>query len=88
MNLFCKLFGHTWWPETHAPEPRWNTTKDGHVLVSTSADEGIRHSEICKRCGEVRNLGARGHDGDRPESADEAAEGAAGSDEEEERESA
>lgn len=72
MKLFCRLFGHTWWPETRTPELRWNTTKEGHVLVGTAPGEngGVRHIEVCKRCGEERDVGPRRHDADRPHEAE------------------
>jgi len=66
MNVFCRLFGHTWLPETRTPEVRWNTTKDGHILTSTAFGDGIRHVEICRRCGDEREAPARRHDGDKP----------------------
>lgn len=66
MNLFCRLLGHTWWPETFAPELRWNTTREGHTLVPTEIEREIRHVEVCRRCGQVRDAGPRRHDGDRP----------------------
>ncbi len=66
VNVFCRLFGHTWWPETETPDLRWNTTKDGQTLVPTSGDQDVRHYEVCKRCGTERDVGARRHDGDRP----------------------
>ena len=66
MNFFCRIFGHTWVPETIAPSPHWNTTKDGHILASTSGDEPVRHLDVCRRCGERRELPARRHDADRP----------------------
>lgn len=64
MNLFCRIFGHTWWPEVEAPQPRWNNTKDGDVLVPTAAETAVRHYEVCKRCGEQRDLEPRRHDQD------------------------
>lgn len=59
MNFFCSLFGHTWVPHTAAPEPRWNTTKDGVVLVPSQAAgqaEGgaVRYFDRCQRCGSER----------------------------------
>ena len=74
MNFFCRLFGHTWVPDIDVPEPRWNTTKDGHTLVPTSENESIRHLEVCRRCNEEREVGARSHDGDRPQVEPDAAE--------------
>ena len=73
MNFFCRIFGHTWWPETLAPSVRWNTTKDGHTLVSTIGEEEVRHLEVCRRCGEQRDVPRRRHDDDRPADAVEAA---------------
>ena len=66
MNVFCRLFGHTWIPETRAPFVRWNTTKDGHVLNPTVGSEPIQHLEVCRRCGLERASGPRKHDADRP----------------------
>lgn len=66
MNLFCRLFGHTWVPETRAPFVRWNTTKDGQVLNPTVGGEAIQHLEVCRRCAQERPASARRHDGDRP----------------------
>lgn len=66
MNVFCRLFGHTWIPETRAPSVRWNTTKDGHVLNPTVGEEAIQHLEICRRCGAEHAGAARRHDADRP----------------------
>jgi hypothetical protein len=66
MNVFCLLFGHTFVPETRAPQVRWNTTKDGHVLNPTVGDEAIQHLEICRRCGLEKADGPRRLDADRP----------------------
>ncbi|TAJ25207.1 MAG: hypothetical protein EPO68_00335 [Planctomycetota bacterium] len=59
MNFFCSLFGHTWVAHTAAPQPRWNTTKDGVVLVPsdppTHADAAaVRYFDRCQRCGSER----------------------------------
>ena len=66
MNVFCRLFGHTWVPETRAPQVRWNTTKDGQVLNATVGSETIQHLEVCRRCRMERVEGPRSHDADRP----------------------
>lgn len=66
MNLFCRLFGHTWWPETRAPHTRWNTTDDGLTLVPSFGEEEVTHVETCKRCGEERPAPKRRFDADRP----------------------
>ena len=52
MNFFCRLFGHTWIDELRAPDPRWNTTKAGVVLVPTYDGEAPRHVRVCRRCHE------------------------------------
>jgi len=65
MSVFCRLFGHTWWPVTRAPEPRWNTTKEGHTLVATVGEDGVRHVRVCKRCGREEPEPPRRHDADR-----------------------
>ena len=65
MSVFCKLFGHTWVPETIAPNRRWTTTKEGYTLKQTAIKEGdIRHLDRCARCGTERNAGPRRHDTD------------------------
>lgn len=66
MNLFCRLFGHTWLPETRVPQTRWNTTKDGHTLVPTSGESEVKHVLVCRRCAEERDDTPRRHDGDVP----------------------
>lgn len=66
MNVFCRLFGHTWIAETRSPGVRWNTTKDGHILTSSAEESDVRHLEVCRRCGEERSRPARRHDADRP----------------------
>jgi len=66
MNIFCRLFGHTWSPAIYAPEPRWNTTKDMQILASSSAEEKVRHFDKCVRCSEERDLPSRPLDSDKP----------------------
>lgn len=66
MNVFCRLFGHTWWPVTRVPETRWNTTKEGHTLAPTIQESAVQHLLECKRCGEERAEVSRRHDADRP----------------------
>jgi hypothetical protein len=66
MNLFCLFFGHTFLPETRSPLVRWNTTKDGHILVPTIGDDEVVHVEVCRRCGLERAAEKRRHDDDRP----------------------
>ena len=76
MNFFCRIFGHTWWPEVDVPHHRWNTTKDGNILVSTVGDTPVRHFESCRRCGIQRDLAPRRHDGDGLEPAGQESGGA------------
>lgn len=57
MNFFCRIFGHTWLPLTEAPDPRWNTTKDGVVLEAT-AEGAVRHFDECRRCRDRREVQA------------------------------
>lgn len=64
MNLFCRLFGHTWVPAIETPRVRWNTTKDMQTLEPTVEGRGIRHYEVCRRCGEERAVAPRAHDTD------------------------
>ena len=66
MNIFCRLFGHTWWPETSVPDLRWNTTDEGLTLIPTTGSQPVRHFEVCKRCGTERDIAPRRHDDDRP----------------------
>ena len=79
MNFFCRLFGHTWVPETRVPEVRWNTTKEGFVLEPTIGDAPVQHVEVCVRCREERPAGPRRHDSDRPVRAFEPIDGRSGS---------
>ena len=62
MNFFCRLFGHTWVPAVDTPRVRWNTTKDMQTLAATVEGRGIRHYEVCRRCGEERAVAPRVHD--------------------------
>ena len=66
MNLFCRIFGHTWIPETRVPAVRWNTTKDGQILTPTISEAEVRHLEVCRRCAAERPAAPRRHDQDRP----------------------
>ncbi len=78
MNLFCRLFGHTWWPETRSPHLTWNTTKDGHVLVVSSDEQPVQHVQVCKRCGAEQPDAPRRHDADRPAAQPERLKGTLG----------
>jgi hypothetical protein len=77
MSVFCKLFGHTWVPETRTPLRRWHTTKAGHTLQQEEILESqIRHVDRCARCGLERDAGPRRHDNDRVDVGAVAAGGA------------
>jgi hypothetical protein len=71
MNIFCIIFGHTWIPETQAPDPLWSPTKSGDILTPTVDEEAVRHFDVCRRCGLREDAGARRHDADRPAAAEE-----------------
>ena len=64
MNVFCRLFGHTWIPGTDAPSPRWNNNKDGHILEASVEDQEVRHFFECRRCGERKEDAPRRLDRD------------------------
>ncbi len=72
MKLLCRLFkvGCTWVPEIQAPDVRWNTTKGMHTLASSFDDVEIKHFEVCRRCGERRELAPLTNDADRPTNDD------------------
>jgi hypothetical protein len=71
MKVFCRIFGHTWTPETRVPETRWNTTKKMEVLRQAPVGEtAILHLDVCVRCGAEREVGARRHDADRADVED------------------
>ncbi len=54
MNIFCRIFGHTWVPQTEDPVIRWNTeTKKGLTLIPTAKGEPHFYEE-CARCHERR----------------------------------
>lgn len=53
MNIFCRLYGHTWVHEVQSPKIAWNTDKDQVELHATPEGEPV-FSERCIRCGEQR----------------------------------
>jgi len=58
MNPLCFLgIGCTWETETEAPDPRWNTTKEGLTLEPTYDGE-VRHWRVCRQCGKREPLGS------------------------------
>jgi hypothetical protein len=58
MSFFCTLLGHTWMPETSAPDPHWHTTKKGDVLESSGTEGEVRYLDRCVRCGKTRDVPA------------------------------
>ncbi|MBM3986598.1 MAG: hypothetical protein FJ294_01410 [Planctomycetes bacterium] len=55
MNIFCRLFGHTWVPVTDNPKISWNAKDDGQVLHASPAGE-TRFFDECVRCRERREV--------------------------------
>ncbi len=55
MNVFCRLFGHTWIPITETPKVSWNTGDDGLVLHAKSQGE-VEFFDECVRCRERRSV--------------------------------
>ncbi|MFT7679100.1 MAG: hypothetical protein ACI8QC_003099 [Planctomycetota bacterium] len=49
MNIFCRIFGHTWTHRTEDPPISWNTTKGMAVLEATAHGEPRFWLE-CQRC--------------------------------------
>lgn len=74
MNVFCRLFGHTWIPVTEAPPTRWNTTKDGHILTASASEDEVRHLLECRRCGDRKADSPRRFDRDGLDAAEASAE--------------
>jgi len=55
MNLFCRLFGHTWVHQADNPKIRWTPAENMSEMVMLS--EGpVRFWEECARCKERREL--------------------------------
>lgn len=53
MNIFCRLYGHTWIHETQAPKVSWNNDKSLVELFPKSEGE-VEFFRKCVRCGEQR----------------------------------
>ena len=53
MNLFCKLFGHTWVHQSENVKISWNNTKKQNELVMKTEGKPKFWLE-CHRCG-IRN---------------------------------
>lgn len=54
MNLFCRLFGHTFVYHTTEPKIRWTTSKQMNELEQTVTGEPEAYLE-CARCGERKH---------------------------------
>ena len=55
MNIFCRIFGHTWVAVTDTPKISWNADEAGFVLNATAAGE-VRFFDECVRCRERREV--------------------------------
>jgi hypothetical protein len=53
MNLFCRLFGHTWLHKVDEPKIRWTTAKNMSELEAT-VDGAPRFYLECARCKDRR----------------------------------
>lgn len=58
MNLFCRLFGHTWVPRSDNPKIRWTAAENMSEMQMESKGE-VRLWEACARCGERREVETR-----------------------------
>jgi hypothetical protein len=54
MNLFCRLFGHTWVHQTDNPKIRWTAAENMSEMHMQSEGE-VRFWEQCARCKERRD---------------------------------
>ena len=55
MNLFCRLFGHTWVPRSDNPKIRWTAAENMSEMQMTGPAT-VRLWEECARCGQKRDL--------------------------------
>lgn len=53
MNIFCKLYGHTWVHHTETKKVQWNNDKSLSELFPKSEGEP-QFFRRCVRCGEMR----------------------------------
>lgn len=51
MNIFCRIFGHTFVHKVDDPKIRWSNTKTLSELVQTTEGEPEFYTE-CARCGD------------------------------------
>ena len=57
MNIFCRLYGHSWTHEAVDPKIAWSTDKK-QVNLDIKADGEPTFHARCLRCGERRPWGA------------------------------
>ena len=53
MNVFCRLFGHTWVHKTDNPKISWNTNEKTLAELELTASAEPRFWLECQRCGET-----------------------------------
>ena len=58
MNLFCRLFGHTWVPRSDNPKIRWTAAENMSEMQMTAPGD-VRLWEECARCGTERDIPRR-----------------------------
>ncbi len=58
MNLFCRLFGHTWVPQADNPKIRWTAAENMSEMQMVTEAE-VRLWEQCARCKERRDVRPR-----------------------------
>lgn len=55
MNFFCRIFGHTWVPQSENPKIRWSNAKNLSELEMTVAGEPKLYL-ACARCKERKDF--------------------------------
>ena len=55
MNLFCRLLGHTWVPQSDNPKIRW-TAAENMSEMQMQTEGTVRLWEQCARCKERREI--------------------------------
>ena len=58
MNLFCRLFGHTWVPQSDNPKIRW-TAAENMSEMQMQGPAKVHLWEMCARCKERREIEPR-----------------------------
>ncbi len=59
MNIFCRIFGHTWIHDVEDPKIAWNNDKGQTELFATAESEP-QFFELCVRCQERRPWKVKG----------------------------